>query len=89
MDVGRIRWLIEAGALDDVAACRAELAAITSVRAVLAARELRVTQRLDDLSADTEGELATHTKSTASKAGKVRRRKKTCDDVPQLGDGCL
>ena len=86
MDVGRIRWLIEAGALDDVAACRAELAAITSVRAVLAARELRVTQRLDDLSADTEGELATHTKSTASKAGKVRRRKKTCDDVPQLGE---
>jgi hypothetical protein len=85
MELGRIRWLIEAGALDDVAGCRAELAAITSVRAMLAQRELRVTQRLDELSADTEGELAAHTKSTASKAGKVRRRKQACDDVPQLG----
>ena len=84
MDVGRIRGLVEAGALADVAACRTELVAITSVRAMLAQRELRVTQRLDDLSADTEGELATHTKSSAAKAGKVRRRKKTCDDVPQL-----
>ena len=77
--------MVEAGSLGDVAACRAELVAITSVRAVLAAHELRVTQRLDELSADTEGEVAEHTKSTASKAGKVRRRKKTCDDVPQLG----
>ena len=84
MDVGRIRFMIEAEGVGDVAWCRAELAAITSVRAVLAARELRVTQRLDDLCADTEGEVAEHTKSTASKAGKVRRRKKTCDDVPQL-----
>ncbi len=84
MDVGRIRGLVEAGALADVVACRTELVAITSVRAMLAQRELRVTQRLDDLSADTEGELATHTKSSAAKAGKVRRRKKTCDDVPQL-----
>ena len=84
MDVGRIRGLVEAAALADVAACRTELVAITSVRAMLAQRELRVTQRLDDLSADTEGELATHTKSSAAKAGKVRRRKKTCDDVPQL-----
>ena len=86
MDVGRIRGLVEAGALADVVACRTELVAITSVRAMLAQRELRVTQRLDDLSADTEGELATHTKSSAAKAGKVRRRKKTCDDVPQLGE---
>ena len=78
--------MIEAGAVGDVPACRAELAAITSVRAMLAQRELRVAQRLDELCADTEGELATHTKSTASKAGKVRRRKKTCDDVPQLAD---
>ena len=78
--------MIEAEALGDVPACRAELAAITSVRAMLAQRELRVTQRLDDLCADTEGELLEHTKSTASKASKVRRRKKTCDDLPQLGE---
>ena len=70
----------------DVDACRAELAAITSVRAMLAQRELRVTQRLDELSADTEGELAAHTKSTASRASNVRKRKQACDDVPQLGD---
>lgn len=86
MDVGRIRWLIEAEPLSDVAACRGELAAITSVRAMLAQRELRVTQRLDDLRADTEGELAAHTKSTASAAARVRRRKRACDDVPQLGE---
>jgi hypothetical protein len=86
MEVGRIRFLIDGGQLADVAACRAELVAITSVRAMLAQRELRVTQRLDELSADTEGELATHTKGTASKAGKVRRRKQACDDVPQLGE---
>ncbi len=86
MDVGGVRGLIEAEALGDVAWCRAELAAITSVRAMLAQRELRVTQRLDELCADTEGELLEHTKSSASKAGKVRRRKKVCDDVPQLGD---
>jgi hypothetical protein len=85
MEVGRIRWLIEGGRLADVDACRAELVAITSVRAMLAQRELRVTQRLDELSADTEGELATHTKGTASKAGTVRRRKQAVDDVPQLG----
>ena len=84
MDVGRVRWLVEAGALDDVAACRAELAAITSVRAMLARRELRVTQRLDELRADTEGELITHTKSTASKASRTRRRKDAADAVPQL-----
>ncbi len=85
MDVGRIRGLIEGGGLADVAAYRAELTAITSVRAMLAQRELRVTQRLDELCADTEGELLEHTKGTASKASKVRRRKKVCDDVPQLG----
>ena len=70
----------------NVDACRAELAAITSVRAMLAQRELRVTQRLDELSADTEGELAAHTKSTASRADKVRKRKQACDDMPQLAD---
>ena len=70
----------------DVDACRAELAAITSVRAMLAQRELRVTQRLDELCADTEGELAAHTKGSASKAGKVRKRKQACDTVPQLGE---
>ncbi len=86
MDVGRVRSLIEGGGLADMAACRAELAAITSVRAMLAQRELRVTQRLDELCADTEGELLEHTKGTASKASKVRRRKKACDDVPQLGE---
>ncbi len=85
MDVGRVRSLIEAEALGDVAWCRSELAAITSVRAMLAQRELCVTQRLDELCADTEGELLEHTKSSASKASKVRRRKKVCDDVPQLG----
>jgi hypothetical protein len=86
MEVGRIRWLIEGGRLADVDACRAELAAITAVRAMLAQRELRVTQRLDELGVDTEGELAEHTKGSASKAGKVRRRKQACDDVPQLAD---
>ncbi len=86
MEVGRIRWLIEGGRLADVDACRAELAAITSVRAMLAQRELRVTQRLDELSADTEGELAAHTKSTASRASKVRKRKQACDNVPQLAE---
>ncbi|HNJ98938.1 MAG TPA: hypothetical protein PLV13_12485 [Ilumatobacteraceae bacterium] len=53
MEVGRIRGLIEAGQLADVDACRAELVAITSVRAMLAQRELTVARRLDDLCADT------------------------------------
>ena len=86
MEVGRIRWLIEGGRLADVDACRAELAAITSVRAMLAQREVRVTQRLDELSADTEGELAAHTKGSASKAARVRKRKQACDNVPQLAE---
>lgn len=86
MEVQAIRALLEAAELADVDACRAELGAITSVRAMLAQRELAVTRRLDELCADTEGELAAHTKSTASKASNVRRRKKACDDVPQLGE---
>jgi hypothetical protein len=90
MDLLELRRIISATPLTDVAVCRAELAAVRSARGLIDARELEITRRLDEL-AETEpilpeDELAKASKSSASRAGRVRSRKKAADDVPELGD---
>ena len=90
MDVGAIRTLISATPLADVAACRAELAANTSVRGLLDARELEVVRQLDAF-ADTDAALfpqevvATATRSSLAAAERLRDRAATAADVPELG----
>ena len=93
MDLHAIRTLLHAVSLDDVAACRAEIAAIRSVRGMLDAREMAALCRLDELAATPAGaatnpdhDHAAATKKSTSEADKVRRRSRVADDVPQLGD---
>ncbi|MEI7546950.1 MAG: HNH endonuclease [Actinomycetota bacterium] len=92
MDVGSIRSLVSRSPLADVAACRAELAAVRSVRGLLGAREVAVTRRLDELAAADPNVFPEHEVAAAAKASSLtkgtnaKERSKTCDDVPQLGD---
>ena len=90
MDVGAIRTLISATPLPDVAACRAELAAITSVRGLLDAREVEVIRLLDGFAAADaalfpQEIVATATRSSLSAAERLRDRAATASDVPELG----
>ena len=90
MDVATIRTLISAAPLADVAACRAELAAITSVRGLLDAREVEVIRLLDgfataDPALFPQEVVATATRSSLSAAERLRDRAATAADVPELG----
>lgn len=91
MDLGGIRAIINGTPLADLSACRVELDHIRIVRSALETRELEVVARLDEIAAEQpsvfpEDEVAKASKSTLGKASKVRKRKKACDDVPQLAD---
>lgn len=86
MDVLAIKAMVDAGELPNIAACRAELSRATSVIAIVNARIASITHRLDQLQADTEGELAAGTKSSAAAATKARRRSEAGEKVPELGD---
>jgi hypothetical protein len=90
MDVGTIRTLISATPLADVAACRAELSAITSVRGLLDARELEVVRQLDafagtDAAPFPQEVVATATRSSLGAAERLRDRAATAAAVPELG----
>jgi hypothetical protein len=91
MDLTALRSIIGAAPLPDAAACRSELQHIRSGRGLLDAREVAVLARLDELAADSpsmlpEDELAKASKTSLGKAGRVRNRKKACDDIPELAD---
>jgi hypothetical protein len=89
MDLDRLRSLVAGTVLADLDACRTELDHLRVARGVLDARELVVLARLDEIAADQpsvfpEDELAKASKSSLGKSTKVRKRKKACDDVPEL-----
>jgi len=91
VDVSSLRTLIAGTVLVDVAACRRELEHVRAVRGVLDGREVQVLARLDELTVDApaifpEDELAKAAKSSLTKAVKTRRRKDTCEHVPELGE---
>jgi hypothetical protein len=90
MDLQALRELIEVNPLADVDACRTELAAVRTMRGLLDAREMKVCARLDELASERpsifpEDEVARASKTSQSKASRVRDRKKAADDVPELG----
>jgi hypothetical protein len=94
MDLSALRTIIGGSPLADVTACRRELQQIRTGRGLLDAREVVVLGRLDELATEVpsmfpEDELAKAAKSSLSKASRVRRRKKACDDVPELGDALV
>lgn len=86
MDGPGIRALVEAAGLNDLAACRRELADIGSALALLARREMEVLRRLRHLGADSEGEHARATKSSAKASAKARRRSEAGEAIPQLDE---
>jgi hypothetical protein len=91
MDLDGLRAIIGAVPLADLATCRRELDHVRVARGALAARELAVMAQLDEIAADQpsvfpEDEVAKASKSSLGKAGKIRQRKKACDDVPELAD---
>jgi hypothetical protein len=91
MDLGRLRAIINETALTDLAACRTELDHLRVARAALDTRELEVMGRLDEIAAEQpsvfpEDELARAAKTSLGKSAKVRKRKKACDDIPELAD---
>ena len=91
MDLGRLRAIVNQTALTDLAACRTELDHIRIARATLDTRELEVMTRLDEIaeqqpSVFPEDELAKAAKTNLNKSSKVRKRKKACDDIPELAD---
>ena len=90
MQLSAVLSLIDADPLADVAACRRELEHVRAVRGAVDARELKVLGRLDELAAESpifpEEEVAKAAKSSLGRAGRVRSRKKACDDVPEVGD---
>lgn len=91
MDLGRLRAIINDTPLTDLSACRVELDHIRIARAALDTRELEVMSRLDEIAAERpsvfpEDELAKASKTSLGKSAKVRKRKKACDDIPELAD---
>ena len=91
MDLDGLRAIIGGTPLTDLDACRLELDCIRVARGVLDARELEVLARLDEIaeaqpSVFPEDELAKAAKSNLNKSTKVRKRKKACDDVPELAE---
>ena len=71
--------------------CRVELDPIRIARAALDAREVEVMARLDEIAAEQpsvfpEDELAKASKTSLNKSVRVRKRKKACDDIPELAD---
>jgi hypothetical protein len=91
MDLDGLRAIIGGAPLADLAACQLELDHVRAARGALAARELEVLARLDEIataqpSVFPEDEVAKASKSSLGKAGKVRQRKKSCDDIPELAD---
>jgi len=91
MDLGRLRAIINDTALIDLAACRTELDHLRIARAALDTRELEVMRRLDEIadvqpSVFPDDELAKAAKTNLGKSAKVRKRKKACDDIPELAD---
>ena len=90
MDLAAIRPFIAAGGLADVAACRAELVAIGSVRGLLDALEVDVVRRLDVLAASDvaifpQEVVATASRSSLSAAERLRERAAACSAIPELG----
>ena len=80
MDLQALRELIEANPLADIDACRTELAAVRTMRGLLDAREMKVCARLDELASERpsifpEDEVARASKTSQSKASRVRDRK--------------
>ena len=91
MDLGRLRAIINDTALIDLAACRTELDHLRIARAALDTRELEVMRRLDEIadvqpSVFPDDELAKAAKTNLGKSAKVRKRKKACEDIPELAD---
>jgi len=90
MDLSSLRTLIGQTALIDVEACRRELEHIRRGRGLFDAREVEVLARLDELAVESpaifpEDELAKAAKSTLTNGLKIRHRKETCAQVPELG----
>lgn len=91
MDLGCLRAIINDTALIDLADCRTELDHLRIARAALDTRELEVMRRLDEIadvqpSVFPDDELAKAAKTNLGKSAKVRKRKKACDDIPELAD---
>ena len=89
MDFAAVCSIIGGAPLTDLAACRAELEHVHGVRGVLDAREVEILARLDELTVEVpsmlpEDELAKAAKWSLSKAGKIRGRKRACEQVPEL-----
>jgi hypothetical protein len=90
MDLSSLRTLIGHTALIDVEARRRELEHIRRGRGLFDAREVEVLARLDELAVESpaifpEDELAKAAKSTLTNGLKIRHRKETCAQVPELG----
>src|SRR3954453_14128331 len=89
MDFASLRSIVAATDLVDVDTCRRELSHVRAGRGMLDAREVEVLARLDELTVEApaifpEDELAKASKSSLTKAVKVRHRKDTCSRVPEL-----
>lgn len=89
MDVTAVQALISSTPLADVAACRAELAAVKQVRGLLDARELDIVRRLDDLATHDpalfpQDVVASTSKTSLAAAERLRDRANTCTAIPEL-----
>ncbi len=91
MDIKRLRRLIAAVQLSDIASCRAELVAVGVARGLLDSRELEIVRRLEEL-AETDYSLfpdaavADASKTSIGSATRLRDRAGACDAIPELGN---